>query len=54
MTKDRALNWFLGACYVIMFFMYMAASHERDSVRRATIEANDSVITVICKEPRHE
>ena len=52
MTPDRAMNWLLGVAFVLMFFMNMHTTHQRDTMRRANVEVDGATITVTCQEPR--
>ena len=54
MSADRAMNWMLGGAFVVMFIMFNIAIHDRDTARRAIIEADGATITVTCKEPSRD
>jgi len=54
MNAGAAINCVFGAAFVVMFLMLNLAIHDRDTARRAIIEADGATITVTCKEPSHD
>ena len=54
MSSERALNWVLGGGFVLMFLMNLHSNHQLNTARRANVEIDGAVITVTCKEPRHD
>ena len=54
MNAGGAITCVFGGSFVIMFIMLILAIHDRDTTRRAIIEADGATITVTCKEPSHD
>lgn len=50
MNEYRAMSWVLGGALFVMLLMFLMATHDRDTARRAIIEADGATITVTCKD----
>ena len=50
MSEYRVMSWVLGGALAVMFIMFLIAAHDRDTARRAVIEADGATITVTCKD----